>query len=231
MRDKVLFHNLLNIKESINFTHSEYKSEDVKIIAVSKRKPLSDIELLSSLNHKLFGENYAQELKEKYETFNGEKPVFHFIGPLQTNKVSMIINKVDLIHSVDRKKLVKVINKEAEKINKVQKILIQLNLTNETTKAGISEDELLPFIKSIEDYKNIELVGLMTMPFFSDNLEDVRPVFAKLRKLRNDLNTKGYSNIKELSMGMSNDYKVAIEEGSTMIRVGTSIFGKRDLTS
>ena len=228
MRDKVLFHNLLDIKESINFTKSNYKSDDVKIIAVSKRKPLSDIEFLSSLNQDLFGENYAQELKEKYEKFNGNKPTFHFIGPLQTNKVSMIIDKVDLIHSIDREKLVKVINTEAEKINKIQKVLVQLNLTNETTKAGISELDLVDFITKAEKYKNVKIVGLMTMPFFTDNLEEVRPIFSKLRKLRDDLNSKGFEDIKELSMGMSNDYKIAVEEGSTMIRVGTSIFGKRD---
>jgi hypothetical protein len=228
MRDKILFHNLLEIRENINFVKSEYKSDDIKIIAVSKKKPLSDIEILSNLNHKLFGENYAQELKEKYENFNGIKPVFHFLGPLQTNKVSMIIDKVDLIHSIDREKLVKVINQEAKKINKIQNILIQLNLTNEDTKAGISEKDLIPFLKNISIYKNIKVIGLMTMPYSTDNLEEIRPFFAKLRNLRNELLSLGYSEIKELSMGMSDDYKIAIEEGSTMIRVGTSIFGARN---
>ncbi len=228
MRDRFLFHNLLDIKEQINFIKSEYKSDDIKIIAVSKKKPLSDIEILNSLNHHLFGENYAQELKEKYENFKGERPVFHFIGPLQTNKVSMIIDKVELIHSVDREKLAKVINNEAKKINKVQNILVQLNLTRETTKAGISGDNLFSFIEQISKYENIKVTGLMTMPYFTDNLEEIRPVFSKLRNLRNELNNQGYSEIKELSMGMSNDYKVAIEEGATMVRIGTSIFGKRD---
>ncbi len=227
MRDRFLFHNLLDIKEQINFIKSEYKSNDVKIIAVSKKKPLSDIEILNSLNHHLFGENYAQELKEKYENFSGEKPIFHFIGPLQTNKVSMIIDKVELIHSVDREKLAKVINNEAKKLNKIQNILVQLNLTQEATKAGIAENELIPFIEKISKYDNIKVVGLMTMPYFTDNLEEIRPIFAKLRNLRNNLNTQGFHDIKELSMGMSNDYKLAIEEGATMIRVGTAIFGAR----
>jgi len=227
VRDKTLFHNLLDIKEILNFTKSEYKSDDVKIIAVSKRKPLSDIELLVSLNHNVFGENYAQELKEKYENFNGSVPSFHFIGPLQTNKVSMIIDKVDLIHSVDREKLVKVINNEAKKLNKVQDILIQLNLTDESTKSGIHEGNLFEFIESLSKYENVKVIGLMTMPFFTKDLEELRPVFAKLRNLRDSLNKKGFTEIKELSMGMSNDYKVAVEEGSTMIRVGTSIFGSR----
>jgi len=229
MREKLLFHNLLDIKEKINFIKSKYKSDDIKIIAVSKRKPLSDIEILNSLNHHLFGENYAQELKEKYEDFSGKKPIFHFIGPLQTNKVSMIIDKVDLIHSVDREKLVKVINNEAQKINKVQNILIQLNLTGEETKSGIKESELLGFIEKISKYENIKITGLMTMPYATSNPEEVRPVFSKTRALRDLLNEKGFTYIKELSMGMSNDYKIAIEEGATMIRVGTSIFGKRNL--
>ena len=228
MREKILFHNLLEIKEKINFIKSEHKAPKITLVAVSKKKPLSDIELLFKLNHNDFGENYAQELKEKYENLKGEKPNFHFIGPLQSNKVHLIIDKVKLIHSVDREKLVKTINNEAKKINKVQDILIQLNLTGENTKSGIKEEELFTFVKNLQNYKNISPVGLMTMPYFTENLEEIRPYFTKLRKLRDILNKEGFVTIKELSMGMSNDYTVAIEEGATIIRVGTAIFGKRE---
>jgi pyridoxal phosphate enzyme (YggS family) len=140
----------------------------------------------------------------------------------------MIIDKTELIHSVDRKKLAETINKEARKINKIQNILIQLNLTREATKSGIKENELFDFLETLKKYENIKVIGLMTMPYFTDNTEEIRPFFSKLRNLRDEAVKKGYTDIKELSMGMSNDYKTAIEEGATMIRIGTAIFGKRE---
>jgi len=225
-RRYILFHKMLTIKEKINFVKSDNRAKEVTLVAVSKRKPLSDIELMMELNHTVFGENYAQELVEKFNNIKN-KPEFHFIGALQSKKVKMIIDKVTLIHSVDRVKLAKVIDKEAQSINKIQNILIQLNLTGEDTKAGIKEDELYPFLKEIEDLKNIKVVGLMTMPFFTDDNELLRPYFKKLRELRDRLNLDGYSEIKELSMGMSSDFPIAIEEGATIVRVGSAIFGAR----
>jgi len=228
MKDRVykLFHKILEIKEKINFIKSEYKAKEITLVAVSKRKPLSDIELVMSINHNIFGENYAQELVEKYNNIK-VKPEFHFIGPLQSKKVRMIIDKVVLIHSIDRIKVVKEIDKEAKKIDKVQNILIQLNLTNEETKSGIKKSEIYPFLEKAKEFDNVKIVGLMTMPFFTDDNELLRPYFRELRELRDELNINGYPDIKELSMGMSSDYPIAIEEGATIIRVGSSIFGER----
>ncbi len=224
-RDKELFHNLLKIKDDINFIKSPFKCDNIITIAVSKTKPLSDIEILVKLNHSVFGENYAQELAEKYDLLK-EKPSFHFIGALQSNKVAQIIDKVDLIHSVDRISLAKEIDRCAGKINKKQDVLIQLNLTKEETKSGIDENNVEDFLNEIKDFQNIKVIGLMTMPFFSQDNEEVRPFFKQLRETRDYLNSKGF-NLHHLSMGMSGDYKVAIEEGATIIRVGSSIFGSR----
>ncbi|OGV20910.1 MAG: YggS family pyridoxal phosphate enzyme, partial [Ignavibacteria bacterium RIFOXYA2_FULL_37_17] len=175
-----------------------------------------------------FGENKAQELNSKFEVL-GNKMTWHFIGHLQKNKVKFAIRSAEYIHSVDSLSLADEINKKAEQINKVQKILLQVKTSDEETKSGVeNEDEIFSLVDSSNRLKNIELIGLMTIAPFTDNEEEIRKSFRYLRKLRDDLNTKGFKNINELSMGMTSDFEIAIEEGATMLRIGSAIFGQRD---
>lgn len=204
--------------------------EDVTLIAVSKTKPLSDIEeLLSDTNAVDFGENKVQELVDKYE--NVSRPVnWHMIGHLQTNKVKYIVDKVCMIHSVDSLNLAKTIEKEAAKYDVTVKILIEVNVAQEETKFGLSCDEVHPLIQEIKDFPHIRVKGLMTIAPFVDDPEDNRVYFRKLKDLSLDIQSKSIDNIdmSVLSMGMTNDYEVAVEEGATLVRVGTGIFGARN---
>lgn len=154
----------------------------------------------------------------------------HMIGSLQTNKVRHLIDKVKMIHSLDRISLAKEINKRAARIDRVMDVLIQVNISGEETKSGFAADEVLGFLKEIEDYENIRIKGLMTMAPHAENPEDIRYVFRDLKKLFEDLKKEDIKNVdmQYLSMGMTNDYHIALEEGSNMIRVGTAIFGERD---
>ena len=204
--------------------------EDVTLIAVSKTKPLSDIEeLLSDTDAVDFGENKVQELVDKYE--NVSRPVnWHMIGHLQTNKVKYIVDKVCMIHSVDSLNLAKTIEKEAAKHDVTVNILIEVNVAQEESKFGLKVDEVIPFIEKISQFQHICVKGLMTIAPFVENPEDNRPVFANLHKLSVDIMNKNIDNVNVsiLSMGMTNDYEVAIEEGATMVRIGTGIFGARN---
>lgn len=203
--------------------------EDVQLISVSKTKPLSLIEEAVKLGYEVFGENKVQELVDKYE--NISKPVsWHLIGHLQTNKVKYIVDKAEYIHSVDSLRLAKEIQKEAAKKNVICKILLEVNVAEETTKFGLRMDEVEDLIRQIKDFPNILICGLMTIAPFVANPEDNRVHFRALRHLLLDINSKNIDNINMnvLSMGMTNDYQVAIEEGSTMVRIGTGIFGERD---
>ena len=170
-----------------------------------------------------------QEIRDKYEVL-ANKFIWHMIGHLQTNKVKYIIDKVSCIHSVDSIKLAKTINDEAIKKNIVVNILIQVNIADEETKYGITPNEVENFIKSINNFTNTRIKGLMTVAPFVDNPEDNRVVFRHLKEIYVDINQKNIDNVclDVLSMGMTNDYMVAIEEGATMVRVGTAIFGKRN---
>lgn len=151
------------------------------------------------------------------------------IGYLQSNKVKYIIDKVSLIHSLDRKSLAKEIQKRAEQNNMIANVLVQVNVSGEETKAGLKVEETMPFIESLRDYKNIKIKGLMTMAPHEEDSEKVRPVFKKLKQLFEEIKEKEYENtdMKYLSMGMTNDYEVALEEGANIIRVGTGVFGER----
>ena len=204
--------------------------EDVTLIAVSKTKPLSDIEeLLADTNAVDFGENKVQELVDKYESVS--RPVnWHMIGHLQTNKVKYIVDKVCMIHSVDSLNLAKTIEKETEKHNVIVNILIEVNVAQEETKFGLACDEVLPLIMEIKNMPHIKVKGLMTIAPFVDDPEDNRVYFRKLRDLSLDIQSKSIDNIdmSVLSMGMTNDYEVAVEEGATLVRVGTGIFGARN---
>lgn len=204
-------------------------ADEVTLIAVSKTKPLSDIEELITYGETEFGENKVQELVDKYEHVS--KPVnWHLIGHLQTNKVKYIVDKTCLIHSVDSIHLAKEIEKEAAKHNVIVNILIQVNIAGEDTKFGIAASEIYDMIDEIKNYKHIQVKGLMTIAPFVDNSEDNRVHFRNLHQLLLDIKSKNIDNIDMsiLSMGMTNDYEVAIEEGATMVRVGTGIFGERN---
>lgn len=203
--------------------------DEVTLIAVSKTKPLSDIEELILYGTKEFGENKVQELVDKYE--NVSTPVnWHLIGHLQTNKVKYIVDKVSLIHSVDSLKLAKEIQKEAAKKNVIVNILVQVNVANEDTKFGLDTSEVLDLVNEISILPNIRIKGLMTIAPYVENPEDNRPYFKELKQLLLDIKSKNIDNVDMsiLSMGMTNDYEVAIEEGATMVRVGTGIFGERN---
>ncbi|MDB5222857.1 MAG: alanine racemase [Chitinophagaceae bacterium] len=201
----------------------------VTLVAVSKTKSLEDIKALCDLGQKDFGENYVQELVDKYEALPNIQ--WHFIGHLQTNKVKYIAPFVSLIHGVDSFKLLKEINKQGEKNNRIINCLLQIHISEEETKFGLDEDELDDIIGSAElkNLKNIKVCGLMGMASFTDNEEAIRNEFRYLKTLFHSYNKLIVANcqLSILSMGMSADYKIAIEEGSNMVRIGSLIFGER----
>mgnify|MGYP000605242339 CR=1 FL=1 len=205
--------------------------EEVTLIAVSKTKPVSMIEELLPHGVVDFGENKVQELTAKYEVLPKDLN-WHLIGHLQRNKVKYIIDKACLIHSVDSVRLAETIDKEAEKHGVIANILIEVNVAKEESKFGLMPEEVPEFVEKIAGFPHIRVKGLMTIAPFVENPEENRPIFAHLRKLSVDIAKKNIDNITMsiLSMGMTNDYQVAIEEGATMVRVGTGIFGARDYT-
>ncbi len=204
------------------------KSSDIQIIGVTKTIDIERINILKDFGIKTFGENKAQELLEKYDSIQDAS--WHFIGNLQTNKVKYIIDKVELIQSVNSLKLLNEINKRAFNINKNIPILLEINIANEPSKNGIKEEEIPFFLENMQSFKNITLNGLMCIAPFVENIEQNAQYFRKMRKLFVDIKAKNKDNInmRYLSMGMTNDYSIAIEEGANMIRIGTGIFGKRN---
>ncbi|MDO4619748.1 MAG: YggS family pyridoxal phosphate-dependent enzyme [Lachnospiraceae bacterium] len=201
----------------------------VTVLAVSKTKPNADIEELYAAGQRDFGENYVQELKEKHETLPKDIR-WHMIGHLQRNKVKYIAPFVYMIHSVDSVSLADTIEKEAAKNNRSIPVLIEVNAAHEDTKFGVTPDELPALAAHIESLPHVELAGLMTSAPYTEHPEENRQYFRMLAELAVDMNLQSVNNEKGpvLSMGMSNDYIVAAEEGSTCVRVGTSIFGARD---
>ena len=204
--------------------------DDITLIAVSKTKPLEDIEELRAEGVMEFGENKPQELRDKYDNISA--PVhFHQIGHLQTNKVKYVIDRAVLIHSLDSIKLAEAIEKEAAKRDKTVDVLIEVNYADEDSKFGIKKDETLDFIKEVaSSFPHIRVVGLMTIAPFVDDPEENRPIFKGMHQLLLDIISENIDNtdVSVLSMGMTNDYIVAVEEGATMVRVGTAIFGERN---
>ncbi|WP_455718533.1 YggS family pyridoxal phosphate-dependent enzyme [Anaerosporobacter sp.] len=228
------------IKENLSYVEQQIaracekvgrNREEVTLIAVSKTKPVSLIDEAIDYGIREFGENKVQEIMDKYETV--KTPVnWHMIGHLQRNKVKYIVDKVCLIHSVDSYRLAEMIDNEAAKKGVICDILIEVNIAKEDTKYGVMENEVIPLIEQVSKLSNIRIKGLMTIAPFVENSEKNRVHFRKLRNLYVDIKTKNIDNVdmKILSMGMTNDYEVAIEEGATMVRVGTGIFGERDYT-
>ncbi len=201
---------------------------EVTLVAVSKIKPLSDIEELAEAGQTDFGENYVQELCQKAEEIS--RPVrWHMIGHLQRNKVKYIIDKVELIHSVDSLSLARQIEKEAAKKGVIAQILIQVNMAGEETKFGLEGEEVLDLIRQISSLEHVKIRGLMTSAPYVTDPEENRGYFRAMHQLFIDIPQKNIDNVSMdiLSMGMTNDYEVAIEEGATMVRIGTAIFGER----
>lgn len=205
------------------------KPEDIQLVAVSKRFPTSVIYEALDAGHTVFGENYIQEAEQKI-TEVGNRAVFHFIGHLQTNKAKSAAELFDVIETVDSLKLAKALDKHLQKIDRTIKILIQVNIGEDPNKAGVTEADAEQLLRDISSLSNLKVVGLMTMPPFTSSAEDARLHFRALRQLAEKLEVKKLfapDHKLELSMGMSGDYPVAIEEGATIIRVGTAIFGQR----
>ncbi|HSD63968.1 MAG TPA: YggS family pyridoxal phosphate-dependent enzyme [Ignavibacteriaceae bacterium] len=199
---------------------------EIKLIAVSKTFGVDEIQKAYDEGLRDFGENKAQELSAKYEGIGG-KITWHFIGHLQRNKVKFVVPAADYIHSVDSLQLVSEINKYAAKINKIQKILIQVKTSYEESKSGIeNKDELIDIVNHCYKLSNVEMIGLMTIAPFTEDRNIIRQSFIQLRKLRDDLKSNGFK-VNELSMGMTSDFEIAIEEGATMLRIGSAIFGER----
>ncbi|MCL4376951.1 MAG: YggS family pyridoxal phosphate-dependent enzyme [Actinobacteria bacterium] len=212
----------IKIKRSCEIANR--KVDEILIVAASKYADAENIGEVMKLGIRNFGENRAEELAEKYRVI-GNSAVWHFIGHLQSNKVKTVVPIVDYIHSIDKITTLEKINEEAKKINKTQKVLVELNISGEDTKFGIEEGNLKDFLITAFKFDHISVKGLMTMAPLTDEREYIRKIFRKLRELRDASNKiSGISGLTELSMGMSNDFEIAIQEGSTMIRIGSSLF-------
>lgn len=203
--------------------------KEIKLIAVSKTKPVSLISECINEGTMVFGENKAQEMAEKINELNNGSLEWHFIGHLQRNKVKYVVGNASLIHSVDSVRLAEAISNEAVKKGIECDILIEVNVADEETKYGLKPDEVIDYIYQIKDLPSINICGLMTIAPYVDDPEENRIHFVKLRNLLVDINNKNIDNVNMsvLSMGMTGDYMVAVEEGATMVRVGTGIFGER----
>lgn len=222
----------MSMKDTISKLINETEERGVKLIAVTKTVPVEMINEAISYGIKAIGENRVQELLEKYDRLNKENLEIHLIGRLQTNKVKYIIDKVDLIHSVDSLKLAETIDKHAFACKKLQEILVQVNISGEETKGGVAPGALEDFLVAISKFNNIKVRGLMCIPSPEIITGENKRYFDQLSKLLVDINSKNIDNIymDVLSMGMSGDYRTAIASGATMVRIGTKIFGRRNYT-
>ena len=220
MNSNMIQENLQNIKATL--------PKNVTLVAVSKTKPVEDLQEAYNAGQRIFGENRIQEMAEKYELLPKDIK-WHMIGHLQSNKVKYMAHFVDLIHGVDKFSTLKEINKQAKKHDRVIHCLLQAKIAEEDSKFGLSFDEIENILASekLKDLVNIKIVGLMGMATFTDDKQQLQKEFSNLKNLFDKLKTDN-QNLKTLSMGMSGDYLIAIENGSTMIRVGSSIFGKRN---
>ena len=222
--------NIEVIKKEIETIYLERNREpkDVTLIAVTKTVDIERIKEAIDAGITNIGENRVQEIMDKYEDLKNYAN-FHLIGHLQSNKVKYIIDKVKLIHSVDSMKLIDEIKKRAEKSNTIVNMLIQVNVAREDTKFGIDINEVDDYIEYASKFDNIKVQGLMTIAPYFEDAEKTRPIFRTLKEKFDELSNNKYNNVemKYLSMGMTNDYKIAIEEGSNMVRIGTKIIGKR----
>ncbi len=203
------------------------KAEEIKLVAVSKTKPTEMIRAALELGQFDFGENYAQELRDKAAEITDPQIRWHFIGSLQRNKVKYMVGKTALIHSLDSASVLEEIEKRAAAQNLKQPVLLEVKLSEEQTKTGIDPAGLISLAEKALGSKSVELLGLMTMPPYFPDPEQGRPYYERLVKTRDELEKKLGVKLPELSMGMSNDFEIAVREGATYVRVGTAIFGER----
>ena len=223
--------NIAEIKEKIHAAcmRSQRTESEVTLIAVSKTKPLAMIEEAYQAGMREFGENKPQEMRDKAREL--EVPVhWHMIGSLQTNKIKYVVGTACLIHSVDSLTLAGAIEKEAAKKDVIMEILLEVNMAEEDSKHGFTEAEVYPAVLEIAKFPHLRIKGLMTVAPYTENAEENRIYFRKMKQLLVDIKAKNIDNVfmETLSMGMSSDYEVAIEEGATMVRIGTGIFGERN---
>ena len=227
----MLKENLANVEKNIEQAckNAGRSRDEVTLIAVSKTKPVEMLQEIYDENIRDFGENKVQELCSKMEQLPSDIR-WHMIGHLQRNKVKYIVGKVELIHSVDTYRLAEEINIQAKKQNVIVPILVEVNIAHEESKFGISAEDAILLVEEISKLENIRIKGLMTIAPYVENPEDNRLYFRKIKQLSVDITNKNIDNVfmEILSMGMTNDYMVAIEEGATMVRVGTGIFGARN---
>lgn len=219
------------IKENLNIVKATVPS-NVTLIAVSKTKPVSDLQEAYDAGQRIFGENKALEMRDKHQVLPADIQ-WHFIGHLQTNKIKYIAPFVTLIHAIDSLSLLEAVNKEAVKNNRVIDCLLQFHIAQEETKFGLDMEEARAMLESesFKNLNNINICGVMGMATFTDNADQVRNEFKNLKNIFETLKDnyfKGNDSFKEISMGMSDDYPIAIEEGATMVRVGSKIFGARN---
>ena len=234
-KNDFIIENLYQVEENIRLAceKSNRSREEVTLIAVSKTKPIDMLVSARSTGICDFGENKVQELCDKFEYFESldTMPVnWHMIGHLQTNKVKYLIGKTKLIHSVDSYKLACEIEKQAAKHDVVVSILVEVNIANEESKFGLKKEDVIALVKDIAKLPHVQIKGLMTVAPFVEDPEDNRLYFREIKQLSVDIDNQNIDNVSMeiLSMGMTGDYMVAIEEGSTMVRVGTGIFGERN---
>lgn len=203
--------------------------QDILLVAVSKKKSPNLIEAACQEGQEHFGENYAQEFVEKYESLKRKALRWHFVGHLQRRKVRDVVGRAWLIHSVDSSPLALEIEKRAAKLKIIQKCLLQVNLSGEPSKSGVDKEDLEILLKEISTYQHLAVTGLMTLPPLAENPETNRPHFRELASFLKAINEKKIypTSLTELSMGMTADFEVAIEEGATLVRIGTAIFGER----
>ena len=227
----MLKENLANVEKNIEQAckNAGRNRNEVTLIAVSKTKPVEMLQEIYDENIRDFGENKVQELCSKMEQLPSDIR-WHMIGHLQRNKVKYIVGKVELIHSVDTYRLAEEINIQAKKQNVIVPILVEVNIAHEESKFGISAEDAILLVEEISRLENIRIKGLMTIAPYVENTEDNRLYFRKIKQLSVDITNKNIDNVSMeiLSMGMTGDYMVAIEEGATMVRVGTGIFGERN---
>lgn len=220
----------MDVKSNLNEVRQSLPA-NVRLVAVSKTHPVELVMEAYNAGQRIFGENKVQELVAKYEAMPKDIE-WHLIGHLQTNKVKYMVQFVSMIHSVDSLKLLQVIDRDAKSVDRFINCLLQVHIAQEETKFGLSEDELVELLSSqtYGQFRNVRVVGLMGMASFTENMEQVRAEFRNLKGIFDRVQHQFFATapwFTELSMGMSHDYKIAVEEGSTMVRVGSSIFGQR----
>lgn len=228
-REKLLAERLAGVHEDIAIAAraAGRNPEDIRLVAVSKLHPAEDVAALHLAGQVVFGENYVQEACDKQDRLAHLPLEWHFIGGLQSNKAKFVAGRFRLVHSIDSIKLARVLHKKAAELDVVQEGLLQVNLCCEEQKCGISEQDVDALLEEALRLEHLRIVGLMTMPWFCDEPERVRPVFARLRTVRDALEQRFGVRLPELSMGMTGDFVQAVQEGATLVRIGTRIFGSR----